>query len=475
MTLSEIELDLTSGIRDQVKGCYLGKSIGGTLGAPYEGHEGLLNLKFYHPVPTEPLPNDDLDLQIIWLRCMQKHGLALDNQKLGEAWLRHMDVHPDEYGVALWNLKKGLQPPLTGLHNNYFIGGMGAAIRSEIWACLFPGQPLTAAHYAYHDASVDHWGEGVLAEMFMAAFESHLFSSGNLRTSLDFALWLLPETSRLRHAFEDVIDCYDKGITYEKARAHVRQAWGSHNFADCVMNLSFVALGLLYGEGDFGQTLLYAVNCGEDADCTAATAGGIMGILLGASGIPDQWKAPVGEKIAMGDYAGIDPPADVNEMVDDLAALRVRFAGAALAKAQAPFRLPALADFSEKAPWRVDGRPVLFNGIRLELSKYVKPVGAHTTLETEVCFPVSGDIQAMVCSRGLFRFEFDGRNMGIKGDLANPVPSFHRIRGGRGFNLNVEANRYYPIRIRLWPTAPIPDFYVSFGDMDNRHLNVIYR
>ena len=81
----------------------------------------------------------------------------------------------------------------------------------------------------------------------------------------------------------------------------------------------------------------------------------------------------------------------------------------------------------------------------------------------------------MICSRGLFRLEFDGRSMGMKGDMANPVPSFHRVRGGRSYNLRVEAGRFYTVKITVYPAMPIPELYVSFGDMENRHLTVTYR
>lgn len=461
-------------IKDKIKGCYLGKNIGGTLGMLYEGHEGFMALDFYEPIPDRSLPNDDLDLQIIWLRQMEKGGLALDNLALGKAWMDHIDIHPDEYGVALWNLKKGLNPPLTGLHNNYFTDGMGAAIRSELWACLFPGRPLTAAHYAYHDASVDHWGEGVLAEMFLAAFQSHLFTSGDIRVSLDFALALLPDSAKLRQAFLDIIAIHSGGMGYEAARNHVRRTWGSHNFTNCVMNLSFVALGLLYGEGDFGKSLLFAVNCGEDSDCTGATAGGCMGILLGAAGVPEKWKAPLGEGIAMGDYRGVTAPKDLSELVSDIDALRQSFIGATLPEIEAPFRLPRLEDFSERVPWRLNGKAVLFDGVRLDVPKHVQTLGLMTVLETEVSFPVSGAVQAMVCCRGLFRFEFDGCYLGMKGDMTNPVPSFHRVRGGRAYNLSVASGCYYKMKITLYPVVPVPDVFVSFGDMDNRHLTVSY-
>jgi hypothetical protein len=62
-------------------------------------------------------------------------------------------------------------------------------------------------------------------------------------------------------------------------------------------NVAFVIIGLLYGQGDFSKTLCIATNCGDDTDCTAATAGSIMGILKGRSGIPNEWIEPIGETI----------------------------------------------------------------------------------------------------------------------------------------------------------------------------------
>ncbi len=60
--------------RDKVYACWLGKNIGGTLGAPYECGKYVNNLTFYDPVPTEPLPNDDLDLQLVWLQMLEERG-----------------------------------------------------------------------------------------------------------------------------------------------------------------------------------------------------------------------------------------------------------------------------------------------------------------------------------------------------------------------------------------------------------------
>ena len=61
---------------DKLYACWLGKSIGGTLGAPYEGSHDFLDVRGFKSKPGEPLPNDDLDLQLVWLSAMECRGPA---------------------------------------------------------------------------------------------------------------------------------------------------------------------------------------------------------------------------------------------------------------------------------------------------------------------------------------------------------------------------------------------------------------
>ena len=51
---------------------------------------------------------------------------------------------------------------------------------------------------------------------------------------------------------------------------------------DVPSNIAITLIGMLYGGEDFGKVQCIAVNCGEDTDCTAATAGSIWGIIHGA-------------------------------------------------------------------------------------------------------------------------------------------------------------------------------------------------
>ena len=51
--------------KDKVEACWIGKNIAGTMGTPYEGRREILDVKGFVTEPGEPLPNDDLDLQLV--------------------------------------------------------------------------------------------------------------------------------------------------------------------------------------------------------------------------------------------------------------------------------------------------------------------------------------------------------------------------------------------------------------------------
>lgn len=64
---------------DKLHACWLGKNIGGTMGAPYEGTRKFLDIKGFATPSGEPMPNDDLDLQLVWLCAMEDIGPAQMN------------------------------------------------------------------------------------------------------------------------------------------------------------------------------------------------------------------------------------------------------------------------------------------------------------------------------------------------------------------------------------------------------------
>jgi hypothetical protein len=147
--------------RKRVMGCWMGKAIGGTLGMPHEGQPGPLDLTYYKPVPTGALPNDDLDLQVLWLEIIRRYGVYTNRIQLSRGWAEHTDFPWDEYGVANANFARGIYPPASGHHLNFFGSCMGSPIRSEIWApsrgATWEGPRRRDGGCACSRPGSDHW------------------------------------------------------------------------------------------------------------------------------------------------------------------------------------------------------------------------------------------------------------------------------------------------------------------------------
>ena len=59
---------------------------------------------------------------------------------------------------------------------------------------------------------------------------------------------------------------------------------------DAKLNGAYIALGLLYGNRDFGKTMEISTRAGQDSDCNPSSAAGVLGVMLGYKAIPDVWK-----------------------------------------------------------------------------------------------------------------------------------------------------------------------------------------
>ena len=317
--------------KNKVKGCFLGKNIGGTLGAPFECYRGVYDIDFFMQDVSSPVPNDDLDLQLVWLSAIEHEGKNVDSRVLAEYWENYVSAVISEYGTGKNNFAMGIMPPLSGYMRNENRESNGAWIRTEIWACLCAGNPALAATYAYYDACVDHSGEGIYSAVFIAAAESAAFFETDTNELINIGLSYIPEDCATRGAVELVRNCFESGDGWQTARKKLLAAYPSsfgeiggewqgtelvaacekcpaqqkdksipaatHGY-DAPAHVGIVLIGWLWGGGDFGKSICLATNCGEDTDCTAGTLGALLGIIRGESGLPQKWKKGCSEKIA---------------------------------------------------------------------------------------------------------------------------------------------------------------------------------
>lgn len=285
---------------DKVSACWKGKNIGGTMGAPYEASVEMQDISGFLSPKGEPIANDDLDLQLIWLCAVEERGIQnITPELLGEYWISYIPPHWNEYGIGKANMKLGIRPPYSGeYHNELWKNSNGAWIRTEIWACLFPGYPDLAVRYAYCDACVDHGlGEGTYAAMFIAAMESSAFLEKDVCVLIEKGLSYIPESCRVARSVCLAKKLYDEKVEFRKAREAIVKDSEDLGWFQAPANVAFVILGLLYGEGNYKKSMIYAIDCGDDTDCTGATIGSIMGIMGGSDKVPADWAEYVGDEI----------------------------------------------------------------------------------------------------------------------------------------------------------------------------------
>lgn len=289
---------LLNTYKNKVKGCYVGKAVGGTLGMKLEGFIGTTNVTYYDPVPTEMIANDDLDNQVVWLEAVKRYGLPINRYIIGNAFNCHIVNHMDEYATCVRNIKNGINPPLSGYYDSKFTAGMGAAIRTEIWACLAPGDPKLASKLAREDSCVDHYEDGVDAAMFIAAVESAAFFESDPWKLVHIGLSVISSERKLTKAVNDVKEYVKAQKSIFEIRELILKKYFDQNWTNVIINISFIVAALLTCNGDISKALCDVVSLGHDADCTGATLGSILGI-INPDGFEERWLAPLGDDLVI--------------------------------------------------------------------------------------------------------------------------------------------------------------------------------
>jgi ADP-ribosylglycohydrolase len=321
-------VDLSEGeYMDRVLGAWLGRCVGCVLGKPVEGWPrariedylglaGEKGLDDYFPEvaprpeefrlhPSYPgavrgsidgMPrDDDLDYTILGLHVLEEYGLDFTPGDVADEWLSHMPYRLTYTAerVTYRNLVGGLTPTETATYRNPYREWIGAQIRGDIWGYVAPGMPEAAAGLAFRDASLSHVKNGIYGEMFVAAMVSAALVTRDIHEIVEMGLSEIPAESRLAEAVSDVRDWSGECGDWRDAWELVMGKYGGYHWVHTINNAAFVLLGLLYGGGDLWETVSVSVMAGFDTDCNGATAGSIVGAVLGARALPNRWVAPL--------------------------------------------------------------------------------------------------------------------------------------------------------------------------------------
>jgi len=241
--------------------------------------------------------DDDIIYTLLGLLIMEDYGRDFTTGDVGKAWVKYLSMACTAEKVALENLQNGVPAEKAAEQGNPYVQWIGADIRSDPWGYLAPGWPEMAAEFAWRDARISHRRNGVYGEMYFSAVIAAAFAVGDYKEALRVGLTEIPERCLLADALRWALDAAPDIKDYRQARAAVEAHFGPMNGVHTILNACLVVFALYIGDGDFTKTAGECVAMGYDNDCTAATAGSILGACYGMKALPERWYAPFGDKV----------------------------------------------------------------------------------------------------------------------------------------------------------------------------------
>jgi hypothetical protein len=198
-------------------------------------------------------------------------------------------------------------PPESGnWKNNPHADDIDFQIESDFIGLMTPGLAPQAMEIASRVGHIMNSGDGFYGGAFTSGLYSAAFVYDNPEDILNKALETIPAESEFYQCIDEVRKLHAKyPDDWTKCWFEIEKRWSEDvgcpkgvflSFdIDAKLNSAYVAIGLLYGGGDFGKSMEIAARCGQDADCNPSTVGGVLGVMLGYDGIPAKWREPLSE------------------------------------------------------------------------------------------------------------------------------------------------------------------------------------
>lgn len=305
-------------LMDKIKGGWAGQTIGVVYGAPVEfKYQGSI-IPDYQNIPwnkgyvkywwdKKPGLFDDIYTDLNFVDAFEKYGLNVSMDTIARHWAStayHL-AHANQ--ASRYNILNGIMPPKSGYwKNNPHADDLDFQIEADFIGLMAPGMVNSATEIAKRVGHIMNSGDGWYGGVFVSALYSLAFVSDDIGEIVNQAVKTIPERTKFHDCISDVIKWHHKYPgDWQAAWFELQKKWNrdvgcpkgvflSFNI-DAKINSAYVAIGLLYGNGDFTRSVDIAARCGQDSDCNPATVGGVLGVMKGYSKIPEFWLKPLQE------------------------------------------------------------------------------------------------------------------------------------------------------------------------------------
>lgn len=357
--------------RDKLSGAFLARSAGCILGSPVEAwpvarmeawarengmvfpptnywtavpDPSILRYKTirrdaYTPAKMNGIPvDDDLQFTVLGLLILEEAGPNFTVDDVARVWLKYLPFACTAEDVTLANIQHGVPaqeagasggalPPARSCYlseelpldlevnlDNPYRQWIGADIRSDPWGYVTPGWPERAAELAYSDAFLTHRRNGIYGAMYFSAAISAAFVVDDPVEALRIAATEIPAECGLAQAIAWALDVAPEIRTYRDAHDAVTNRFPDMHRVHTINNACLTIWGITIGGTDVTRVISETVAMGYDNDCTAATAGSIVGAVVGRDGVPDHWTEPFGT--TMHSYLRTIDTWDIDDIFD---------------------------------------------------------------------------------------------------------------------------------------------------------------
>jgi ADP-ribosylglycohydrolase len=296
-----------TSLRDRARGCLLGLAAGDALGAPAENlTPAEIRRRWGRLTEIEGGGTDDTEYAIYAASLLVRHGHDLRAHDVAAAY--RAEIIPRVSGPmrgagfselgTVEALRRGLEPPLTGLvHAHGWSDGL--AMRAAPYGIFCPGDPAEAARLVEQDGLVSGSGEGIVGGRAVAGAVAAAMGGATPDEVVAAALAVIPAESwtarnvvRVRDVLASFPDPGGSELVEALHRAVVVRHYPWTDVAPEAVALALAAF--LAGGGEVEASVTFGVSLGRDADTIGAIAGAVAGAARGERGVPARWAARIG-------------------------------------------------------------------------------------------------------------------------------------------------------------------------------------
>lgn len=252
--------------------------------------------------------DDDLNYTVLAMLLLEQHGANFTSVDVRRLWLRQLPIAATFGPERTQLLAAGIATlggeaasrPADGWADvlNPADEHCGALIRADAYGYACPGRPALAARLAWQDAVTTHRRTGVYACMYVAAAvaEALVADPDDRLGPLERATAVLPRRSRLVAIVRESLGLVASAGDWLSAYDAVHDRFKDYTHCRVYQEIGTLAVTMRFAT-DIGHGIGLQVCQGNDTDSFGATAGSLLGALLGPEALERRWVQPFGDRI----------------------------------------------------------------------------------------------------------------------------------------------------------------------------------